>query len=769
MIRPVRHAVAALATAGALVAGASPALAQATLDQWQSDIDSIDGRVTQLGPDYLRRIDLDDGTDLARRMTDGQLRYVMGQYAEAAVLLTEVVENDALRNQPGYSDALWLVGDSHFRTRNFLLARGYFEELVERNDPSWGLDAARRLLEISFELNEYAGLDALYRQLEQQRGGLPGAELAYVRGKALYFQERYDDAYTAFMSVPADAGLFVRARYFAAVIDARRGNLESAGAAFETLAETLESRDDLSAEEADVLELCHLALGRLAYEYGEWGEALVAYNQVDRGSPRYDAALYEIAWTFVRDGNYREAIYNLENLQVFASDRTFVPEAELLIGDLHMRLNEYDDAVETFEGVSDEYLPVERELSELMEEHDDPSAFFDALVNPAEGALDLPTLAEPWFENDRTVDRALRLVFDIATLEQEIATSELFLAELEGALGGTSGVNVFPLYQEGWGRALELEIGVIDARAALVEYESGRLAGSMDATARQRLQAARAERESLEAEYRALPRTLAELQEQVGGRDDSLRELELDVFRDEQEIARQRDELDGLRDILAEQVRRGERSVTTARRLRRELDRSEAYLDNLEREARRNRDDVRVRRARIGLADETGQAQRELRRRYVAALGAEAAILASARTSADTAVWQRIDTMRAQLDRTDARLAQFFEQMQGLVVEQTGEIVTMLDEERAALEVYRATLESYGADNRELTGEIAQQAFMGVQDRFSSLTLRANLGIIDVAWREKEEITERISDRFQERNRAIRVLDADFAEILDDR
>lgn len=769
MNRMVRNTIGALAMVGALSTVADTASAQSSLDQWQSTIDSLEGRASQLASDYLQRIDLDDGTDFARRMTDGQLRYVMGQYADAAVLLTEVVENPALRSQPGYADALWYVADSHFRTRNFLLARGYFEELVERNDASWGLDAAQRLLEIAFELNEYAGLDALYRSLERQQGGVPGAELAYVRGKALYFQQRFDDAFASFMSVPADAPLATRSRYFAAVIDARRGNIDAASASFRSIIETLDGRTDISAEDGDVLELCHLALGRLHYERGDWGEALLAYNQVDRASPRYDAALYEIAWTFVQDGNFREAIYNLENLQVFAADRTFVPEAELLIGDLHMRLDEYDDAVRTFEGVNDEYLPVENELAEIMEDHNDPAAFFDALVNPAEGALELPTLAAPWFENDRTVDRALALVFDIASLEQEIETSELFLAELQGALGGTGSVNVFPLYQEGWGRALELEIGVIEARAALVEFESRLLASGMDASTRQRLQQARSEREGLEAEYRELPRTLTELQDQVGGRNDALQELELDVFRDEQEIARQRDELVALRDILAEQVRRGERSSSQARTLRRELDRSEAYLDQLERRAQGNRDDVRVRRARVGLADETGEAQRDLRRRYVAALAAEAAIVGTARTAADSAVWQRIDAQRAQLDRTDDSLARFFEEMQGLVVEQTVEIVQMLDEERAAIDVYRATLDAYRADNRALTGEIAQQAFLDVQDRFASLTLRANLGIIDVAWREKEEVTARISNLFQDRNRAIRVLDADFAEILDDR
>ena len=67
-----------------------------------------------------------------------------------------------------------------------------------------------------------------------------------------------------------------------------------------------------------------------------------------------------------------------------------------------------------------------------------------------------------------------------------------------------------------------------------------------------------------------------------------------------------------------------------------------------------------------------------------------------------------------------------------------------------------------------LAGEVAQDAFVGIHRRFRDLTMRAYLGVIDVSWEEKETLTHRIEELFEQRNEALRILDADFSELLEE-
>jgi hypothetical protein len=44
--------------------------------------------------------------------------------------------------------------------------------------------------------------------------------------------------------------------------------------------------------------------------------------------------------------------------------------------------------------------------------------------------------------------------------------------------------------------------------------------------------------------------------------------------------------------------------------------------------------------------------------------------------------------------------------------------------------------------------------------------MRANIGVLDVAWQQKEELTKEIGELVRRRQDALSVIDADFEEIL---
>jgi hypothetical protein len=131
--------------------------------------------------------------------------------------------------------------------------------------------------------------------------------------------------------------------------------------------------------------------------------------------------------------------------------------------------------------------------------------------------------------------------------------------------------------------------------------------------------------------------------------------------------------------------------------------------------------------------------------------------------------FSRFDQLPEALDSVDNGVENFFNEIGRMVAEQTADVRATLGEERAALDRYEAALDRDQAEIDQLAGEIAIASFMDVQQRFSALTMRANLGILDVAWREKEDISDRITELFGERDREYRIMDADFAEIREER
>ena len=78
----------------------------------------------------------------------------------------------------------------------------------------------------------------------------------------------------------------------------------------------------------------------------------------------------------------------------------------------------------------------------------------------------------------------------------------------------------------------------------------------------------------------------------------------------------------------------------------------------------------------------------------------------------------------------------------------------------------RTTLETLRSEGARLTGSVAQASFGRVRDRLNGIMMRANIGVLDVAWQQKEELTKEIGELVRRRQDALSVIDADFEEIL---
>ena len=776
-------AVALAAICGAFAA-ANDAHAQSLadeVDRVDREVTTLQGRLNQLGPQYLRPEGVLRAYTFANAYIDARYYFQLEDYAATAEVLQPIVEDPANQSEQRYPEVVFLLAESLFLRDDLLMAGRYYEQLADSRQ--FGLEAARRRLEIALQMGRYDSLERLFRDLDSRAGAGVDDEIAFVRGKALYFQGRYVDAVTALGAVTAGSLLYDKSRYFVGVCHTRLGQLDRAHSEFDgILARLGEPTDSDTDDLRSVRELAMIAKGRLFYEEREWLEALGFYSNVPRHSIHYPAALYELAWTQIRQGNGSQddalrdqylntALNNLEILQLVANDESrFQSQARLLRGDLLIRMEEYEDAVVEFARVADETYPIERELREIRDSYEnDRNAFYDALVSPSEASLRLPAAAVPFVDSNPDVERALRATQDVLETRADVAETQQLIEQLDVALNSGGRINAFPLLREGWGQTLEIQAQATDLATALVDAEGAVIAPGLDGANLREFQVLNGRRLDLQAGLIEVPRTFAEIGEREQGVLNEINEHLLGVHRVQLEAERARDDLAALREMMIESV--GSRSNEQERSMRAQLERELRNLDAADHAADELRRELLVEQVNVGLSDDVGSAERLRRAQFLQALREESAFLAAnlaVAPASDGASLAAAVSLFGEIDAIDEECERVYTQIDRLVAEQTAGLRDLLERERAAVESYEARVAALDSETRSTTADVAYAAFRDVYFQFSELTLRASLGIIDVAWQEKEELTVTIERLFDERNQSIRELDADFAELLEE-
>ena len=88
-----------------------------------------------------------------------------------------------------------------------------------------------------------------------------------------------------------------------------------------------------------------------------------------------------------------------------------------------------------------------------------------------------------------------------------------------------------------------------------------------------------------------------------------------------------------------------------------------------------------------------------------------------------------------------------------MVDEKVADLKKQVDRERQNLKVYDGELVVYQGQTESLGGTIAARSFRAVRDRVESVVLEADVGNIDIAWKQKQDLTKLIADtRAKERN-----------------
>jgi hypothetical protein len=168
-----------------------------------------------------------------------------------------------------------------------------------------------------------------------------------------------------------------------------------------------------------------------------------------------------------------------------------------------------------------------------------------------------------------------------------------------------------------------------------------------------------------------------------------------------------------------------------------------------------------------GTAQAAGDA--DLRHQYQGLLDQERALLGQAGgapSPGEASEMARGAALLDRLDRTEAAAGQLKAGFASVARRNAVAVGAWVAAERASLLHEQDQLASINGESRDLIGRIAFRSFSAVRAQFYRLVLKADVGIVDVAWSRKRERVERIQQISQQKTAELDALDRDYRLLL---
>ncbi|MFZ5440548.1 MAG: tetratricopeptide repeat protein [Myxococcota bacterium] len=779
MIRRLPKATLLLVLATAAAAHAqrgkvSAAELQAQVEEVARQIETARNNIELVEKQYTLREEASDEAAQLQRFSDGEIQYLLNDYGTAAVLFYDLVANKDFQKSPRYADALFYLADSLYQQKNYLGARLYLRQLLQLRKGHYK-EALARYLEIAGRLNEFTGIDDYIAQARGLSGGALPPELTYVYAKWMFrrqdlpLADRVTRSRPVFQSLADDqTGPFhVQAAYFIGVGFVRLKQWDQAIAQFQAVAQGA-ARDE---KEREVKELAELSMGRVFFETGKYDEAIDHYARIGQSSDNFPDSLYEIAWSYVRKGELERAKNATEVLLLVAEDSVLAPEAKILQGTLLQKLQKYDEAIDTYNQVINAYAPVRDEIDALLTVNKDPVQYFDELLARNEKTLDvtrlLPPVALKWASTRQEVAEAVEITSALDASRKGIEESRAIADRILRSLD-ERGVESFPVLQEGYTRADAVDTSLTRSEATLTRIEEFLVDDLMNDEQKHQLALLKQQQLELRKRIETLPTTTEQVRARRERIQAAIDALDKQAFQLGIELQSQAAQLTAIRkfvdDTRAQRKDKPEDEKIFLEKVtfeQRALEGMQTQLDELRAQLLAERNN----------ADKAVGGEGILKQEYAQLLEQERQLLARGRQGlpADAQkVLLRADVVRADLNALRERVTRSKTIVRDRVAQKAQKLREQVLLEQQLLEGYRTEAAAVTGETRNLVGRIAFDSFKRVRQSFYDLVLKADVGVVDVAFQRKQDKTTQIQKLASQKDRELKQLDDEFKEVLKD-
>ncbi len=733
----------------------------------------------------------------SERYNEARYAYLVEDYERCALLFFSLLENKDLKGDSRLPEAQWYLGECLYQDGNLRPAKDQFRTIVNlgATHPFYG-DSLLSLIEIYGRTGDLQDFNYYYSNFvsSSQQGSATSLRIRYQMGKTLYRQGKLAEAQAIFRAFPRGSTFTPQARYFSAVIivaEALAAQKEGDDlAATQRFQQAISSFSEVltlpisTQGHQQVMDLTHLAIGRLHYELGDIPAAIGEYTSVASDSKFYDDALYEMIWAnieaasqekieFVRARKLQEALRAAEIFNLAFPDDVRESYLRILAAQVQQKMEQWDSAIDEFDKASGHFEELSTSLSGIVDSGSDPMVYFNQLVDDeryvAEAALTVPAAARRKARSDERVAKAVQVSGDLYKQQDALKEANGLLEVLEEALYGSETIGIIQTYRIQRQQLASAEAAALLLRSRLVDIEMLYLDALVSGSRKADLQRIRAQRDEGEGKASGLTRMRNASVERQAAFNLQAQAVETRAYHVEVLVSDLLAQVTGVEEYLLGARKRGERTREEEVELRGEIEAERSRLTEVRDQLRaiKRRLEPRILTARLvnksseGEGAMRGDAQQELQslerrlarmRRDVSASrvhfltrlnGVRSRLIELARVAGDA---------RALMDRAE---------------------VVEIDEIKAEVEFQRrmvSNLEKEGggiADaNQQVSGKIGRHAFEEVAAFYQDMLARADMGVIDVLWYRKESTSLAKKEMARDKNRRLRALETTFSDVV---
>jgi tetratricopeptide (TPR) repeat protein len=769
----------ALALGLAIAGWATPAFADADALRGRAEmsIRAVEADATK-GPDTSRFRYVPPTP--AQRVAAGELLLRTGDYDRAVATLSKVLElyRRGEVSDDACADATFLIAEAYFQSTQYPSARRHYREIFDKASASayqaYAGRSISRLVDIALRTNDLDSVDYIFSRLSSLPVTDASGSLAYARAKALYARRALTDAKNAVAAVPTGSEFALQGQYLLGVILTKEA-LEQKTSGLTGTQRYSAAIDQFrrvarvpvkTAEQKHAVDLAWMAVGRLCYEAEAYPEAAEAYSHVSRQSAEFSTMLNELAWVYVRVGDFERAQRALEVLSITDPNNLDIADGSLLRADLLLRSGEFDKALTLYRSVRGRFDPIRDQVDHFITTTADPASYYDRLTADPDIQTDdkLPPLALQWAREQAEDENVFLVIDDVNRSRDLVKQSRQLASRLNGVLAVPTRAKAFPEIHAALEHAISLQNKLVKARVSLaqgIDEKAGEVNGE--------LASVRQERRSLMKRLLATPVTSAEFAQ----RDDAGTRQWNTVSQQLQQLTVEAEKLRAMVNALKRVLKQGDQLGVTAdaatrERFRLEIDANERDLTGYEQRIAQYREAIENGKVQAGFGDQRYIDDDTMRRRFRDLLNREAALCAAGQ-DADAAEYARsIQPILARADAIDLRLEGNRAELERQATAQAQVLRGKIADELASVEMRAVSLDQVDQEARVLVGQVAMKAFNAVRERLKSIVLRADVGIVQEAWEEREEQALRVRTLQRERAREEQMLNDELREVLED-
>lgn len=740
------------------------------LDNYGFQLKKVGEGIDYIYRDYLDKKVIEADYQLQKRFNDGYVLFTLQDYIRAAMIFYDIVSKKDYKNEPTYVEALFYLAESYKFLKNYLGAQEYYKQVLEHHSKQYDQNALEQLLEISYKIGDYRDIDLYVKRLKRETKTIR-PEIFYARGKSAYFEKRYDVAINSFNTLLRRRKFKLKALYFIGVCYTAQKKYDKAIEAFKTVSQMT----PVGSKEAQVVDLAILSIGRLYYTLKNIPQAIDAYQNLKRNSKYYDLSLYETAWSFIQaksekvyNGPLKKALYAVELLIDVLPNSKIIPEAMLLRGNLYNEMNKSTEAFTAYNNILDRYGKITNQLNRIIEHNEDLEGYFAQLLGSDLGSFSaakfLPQEALKYVQSEKSVLRAKKIVAELEKTRGFLTDSMVILKKLLQTLSDKKSINaLFPKTDDIRAQSLEYDNKLIEIEYQLVDYVYQKTEGTAKGKKwRNDLLKIYLKRKQLWDVFKSVPLSKEGYKTRKKRIIGEYVALEKRAYTLKMRIKEMKKQVLAMERLFSENSARYKYSESKKQLFYEHIGQKKKGISLLDKRLDAQSKEIQGYKGNINLMDTANLADSKLKERLIKLLQEERDLY---RKYSDRHL-RKFDHLFRSIRSDRKRLAGFSSNLDNMIFAKAMELKKEIQKEELKLKGFNDQLIRKIRISKKLSAKIALFSFQSVSDMFHSLILSADVGIIEVSWKQKTGLSKQIIDLYSEKSNRTKILQNEFREIL---